>query len=107
MVLLDMEGRGVLQDLIQDVGKLELVYVCIEGWITDPDVHSLLVGPHNTVCLLIHYGNIIHTDEMTQGVTIIINGGRALRHSLNLSPRVLADTPMYSSSQLAWAHLNL
>ena len=51
-VLLEMEGRGVLQDLIQNVGQLELTYVPIIGQIIDPDVHSLLDGPGTTVCSL-------------------------------------------------------
>ena len=46
-VLLKMEGRGVLQDLIPNVGQLELAYVPIMGWIIDPDVQGFLDGPGN------------------------------------------------------------
>ena len=59
-VLLEMEARGVLQDLIPNVGQLECAYVPIKEWITDADVHGLLGGPGNTVCLPIHYGEIVH-----------------------------------------------
>ena len=34
-------------------------------------------------------------------------GDRALRYSLNLSPNVLPDSPIYSSGQLVCGHLNL
>ena len=64
-VLLEMEQRGVLQDLIQNAGYLELVYVPFKGWIIDPDVHGLLDSPGNTVCLPTHYREIVHTDVMT------------------------------------------
>ena len=30
-----MEGRGVLQDLFQNMGQLELANVPIKAWITD------------------------------------------------------------------------
>ena len=73
-VLLKMEGRGVLQDLIPDVGQLELGYVPIEQWIIDPEVHDLLDGPGNTVHLPTHYGEIVHTDVMTLSVTLVKDG---------------------------------
>ena len=60
-----MEDRHVLQDLIPDVGQLELAYVPIKRWIIDPDVHSLLYSPFNIVCLPTNYGKIVHTDAMT------------------------------------------
>ena len=46
-----MEGRGVLQDLIPDVGELELATVPAKGWIIYPDVLGLLDGPGNTLYL--------------------------------------------------------
>ena len=60
-----MEGRGVLQDLIPDMGQLELACVSIKGWIIYAEVHGLLDGPGNTVCLPTHYGEIVHSDVMT------------------------------------------
>ena len=62
-VLLGMAYRGVLYDLISNVGKLELAYVHIKGWITKPDVHALLDSPGDDVCLPTHYGEIVHTDD--------------------------------------------
>ena len=46
-----MEGRGVVQDLIPDMGQLVFAKVPVEGWIIDPDEHSLLDGPCNAVHL--------------------------------------------------------
>ena len=64
-VLLKMEDRGVLQDLIPDVGQLELACVPIKGWIIGPNVHILLCGPGNNVCLHTHYEKIVNNDVMT------------------------------------------
>ena len=64
-VLLDMEGRGVFQDLIPNVGQLELACVPIKEWIIYPDIHGFLGGPGNTVYLPTHYGETVHSDAMT------------------------------------------
>ena len=66
-VLLEMEGRDVLQDLIPNVGQLELVYLPLKRWIIDPDVCGLLDGPGDALCLPTHYGEIVATDVMTRG----------------------------------------
>ena len=42
--LLEMEVKGIKQDLIQYVGQLECASVPIEGWVIDPDVYGLLGG---------------------------------------------------------------
>ena len=47
--LLKMEGKGVLQNLIPNVGHLEIAYILFKGWIIGPDVHGLLDGSGNTV----------------------------------------------------------
>ena len=74
IVLLEMEGRAVLKYLIPNVGQLEHAYVSIKGWIIDPDVHGLLDGHGDLVYLSTHYGEIVHTDAMTRGVTMVLNG---------------------------------
>ena len=48
-MLLEMEGRGVLQDLIPHVGQLVLDNVPFKGWIIDPDSHGLFYDPSD-VC---------------------------------------------------------
>ena len=99
-VVLKMEGRGVLQDLIPDVGQLELAHVPIGGCILDPDVHGLH-GSGSTLCFPTHYVEIVHTDAIISGVTTAIDGEGALRCSLSLFPEVLVTSPMYSYSQSA------
>ena len=69
-----MKGKGVLQDLIPNVGQLELAYVPIKGWITDPDVHGFLNGPGNTVRLPSYYGEIVHSGTMTWVVAMVMMG---------------------------------
>ena len=44
---------------------------------------------------------------MTSDVVMVNNGGGALMCSLNLSPKVLSDSPVYSSSQSTLPHLYL
>ena len=61
-LLLQMEGRGILQDLIPNAGQLELAYVSIKEWIIDPEKHGLHDDPVNTVHLPTHYGNFVYTD---------------------------------------------
>ena len=61
---LEMEGRGVLQDLIPMMGQLKLAYVPINGWIIDYYVHGLLDGYSNVAHLPIHHGKFVHIDVM-------------------------------------------
>ena len=75
-MVLEMEGRDAWQDLIPNVSKSEFTNVPIKGWIIDPDVYGLFGGPSDVVCLLAHYGEIVHTNVMPRGVTMIIGGGR-------------------------------
>ena len=49
--LLWIEVRGIEQDLIPYVGQLELANVPTEGWIIDPNIHSLLDGSYNVMYL--------------------------------------------------------
>ena len=55
-----------------------------------------------------HYTEVVKCGRMTSDVTMVIYGGDgAFRCSLNLSPNVLAVSPMYSSSYSNWSHLYL
>ena len=47
-----MEGRGVLQDIIPDVGQLKLAQVPNERWIIDPYEYGFLNDPGNAVHFL-------------------------------------------------------
>ena len=56
-----MECRSVLRDLILDMGQLEFAQVPVEGWLIDPNEHSLLDIPSSAVCLPTSYGkNVPH-----------------------------------------------
>ena len=46
----EMEGKGVLQNLIPHVGKLEFPQVPFEGWVIDIDEHGLFYGPGDAEC---------------------------------------------------------
>ena len=56
------------------MGQLKLAYVPVKEWIIDPDVHGLLDGPCDVVHLPTQNGNILHTDMMTRGVTVVTDG---------------------------------
>ena len=71
-----MEGRNVLWDFIPDMGQLELVNVSAKGWIIDPDVHGLCDDTHDGMCLPPHNTEIILTNVMTRGVTMVTDWGR-------------------------------
>ena len=75
-VLLDMEGRGVWQDLIPHVGQLEIANVPVKGWIIDHDVYGLLYGSSDVVHLPTHCGKVVYTDVMTRDAAMVIDGGR-------------------------------
>ena len=95
------------QDLLPYMGQLKLAYVPIEGWIIDPDVQGLLDGSCDVVFHPTYYGKVVHTEVMTCGVTMDISGDGNLRYSLSLSPKVLAESPMYSSSYSTMSYLYL
>ena len=69
--------------------QLEFANIPIEGWIIGPDVHGLLDGPCDVLCLLTYYGEVVHPGVMTSGVGMAIDGGRGLQCSLSLSQRSL------------------
>ena len=60
-----MEGRGVVQDLIPNVGQPEFAQVPVESWIIDADEHCLLDGTGNALCLPAHNGKTVHIDVMS------------------------------------------
>ena len=104
-MLLQMEDRVVKQDLIPNVRELEFANVPLKGCIIDPDVHGLLDGPSCVVHLLAHYGEIVQTDAMLKGVTIVIDGGREMfLHPFPKSPCRLTYVFLLA---IHWSHLNL
>ena len=64
------------------MGQLVLVDVPVERWVINPYKHGLLDGPGDG---MVSWG--AGRSQMGEG---------ALRRSFSLSPKVLADSPMYS-----------
>ena len=54
-----------------------------------------------------HYTEVVQVGSVTSGVTMVMDRGWAFRCSLNLSPNVLAVSPIHSSSHSNLSHLNL
>ena len=97
----------VRQNPIPNVWQMVFAYISIKGWIIDPYIQGLFDGPHEVLVISPQYGKIVNTDRMTRGVNMVMYRGRALRCSLNLSSKFLADSPIYSSSQSTLLHLYL
>ena len=82
-------------------------YVPIERWIIHPCVYCLLDSSDDVLILPPHNTEIINGGTMTCDVVMVTYWGGSLQVFLNLSPNVLDDFPMYSSSHSTLLHLNL
>ena len=103
--LFKLEVRGVKQDLIPYVRQLELPKAPVKGWIIDPNV---LNGTCHVVWLPTHNGDVFfHPGMLTCDVGMVTDGGRSPEISSCFSPKVLVDSPMYSSSHSNLSHLYL
>ena len=69
------------------------------GWIIDSNVHGLLDDLGDVVHLPTHYGDIVHSDAKTQGITMIKDKEGGLEMFLEPFPNALAKSPLYPSSQ--------
>ena len=57
------------------MGQVEFANVPVKGWIINPNVCSPLDGPSCVMHLPSHYGEVVQTDVMPKGVTMVIDGG--------------------------------
>ena len=89
------------------VWQLELAKVSIKGWIINSNQYCLFDGPGNIMVLPAHYAEVVQRHLMTSDVVMFKDGDGALMCSLNLSPKVLPDSPMYSLLQSTLLHLYL
>ena len=97
--------QGIEQDLVQNVGQLVLSNIPVRCWIIDPNKHSPLGGPCEGMWLPTHSGEILKPGMMIWGLSMALMMEGALSYSFNLSPKVLGDSPMYSSSHSYLSHL--
>ena len=105
--LFKVEDRGNKQDLMPHCGgQVELASVAFGAWIFAPNIHGLFDDPCDVACLPTHYG-VVHTDVMTYGVGMVTDGRRALRCFLSPSPKILADSLVFSSSQSCLSYMCL
>ena len=70
----EMEGQGVLQDLIPDVWQMVLPQVPAEGWVIDSNEHGLLDGPSDIVHFSAHNEKTVLIDMISCRLTELING---------------------------------
>ena len=51
--------------------KLAFSYIPVEGWVIDPDVHGLLDGSSDTMCLPAYNNETVHTVRMPHGLALL------------------------------------
>ena len=73
--------------------KLVFSYVHVEGWVIDQDVHSLLDGFSDAMCLPAYYGDTAHTDRMSLGLAVLIDGGGGNEVFFELIPKGPSQFP--------------
>ena len=88
------------------MGQLVFSQVPVEGWVIDADKHGLLNCPGDTVCLPVYNGETVHMDTVSFGLAVLVDRGGGSEVYFSLSPKVLPDSLIYSSSQSACMHLN-
>ena len=87
--------------------QLELANVPVEGWVIYSNEDSFFNVPGNSV---VFPSTIVKLSRETSWPAVLcwsMMGDGALMCSLYLSPNVLPDSPMYSSSQSTLPHLYL
>ena len=101
-----MQWRSVLEYLIPYVGWLRFSQVPVKGLVNYTDVHDLLYGAGDTLCLP---STIVKHSKSTGCPVAWLCwwiGDGAPRCSLCMSPNVLPDSPMCSSGKFMQRHLN-
>ena len=88
-------------------GRWYLGYVLVEGWILHPYVYCFFDSSDQVLVLPPLNAEVVNGGTMTSDGKMVIYWGGAFRCSLNLSPKVLDDSPVYSSSQSILLHFYL
>ena len=95
-------GQGIKQCLMQYVGKLVLINVPIEGWVINPYEHGPPWWSWQWYVTPYPLWRNCPVFMLIRGVGMVIDGGKCSEMLLNISPKILADSPMYISP-----HFNL
>ena len=72
--LAEVEGRGVLQDLIPDVGSCYFSRFLLRGWVIDTDQLGFPHGPGDSVCFPAYSGEAVHVDGVFCRLAVLLNG---------------------------------
>ena len=89
-----------------------MVFACVpvKGWIVDSCVYCLFDGSDYILVLPPHNTKVVNGGAVTSDVKMVIYWEGAFRDSLNISPNVLTDSLIYSSSNSTlspWYHSSL
>ena len=77
------------------MGQLVFPQVPFEGWVIDADKHGLLDSLGDAVCLPAYNGEAVNIDGVPCGLAVLVDW-----------KAVLPDSPVSSSLQSSWVHLN-
>ena len=80
-------------------------YVLVEGLTVHPYVYCFFDSSDQVLVLPPHNAEVLNGGIMTSDVKMAIYWEAGFRCSLNLSPKVLDDSPIYSSPQSTLLHL--
>ena len=81
--------------------------IFVEGWTIYPNVYSFFDQPDIIVFLSPHYGEVINSGVMTCDGSMVMYGGGVFQMLFKPFTKVLADSPIYSSSHSTLSHLYL
>ena len=65
------------------------------------DEHGLLDCPDDAVCLHAHNSETVHTYSFSCSLAVMVDEREGSEIFLHLSPKVIPDSPMFSSKQSA------
>ena len=85
--------------------QMVFAYVLVEGWTIHPYVYCFCDSSDQVLVLSLHYTEVINGGTMISDVKMVIYWRGGFRCFLNLSPNVLDDSPIYSSSLSTLLHL--
>ena len=60
--------------------KLVLSHVPVEGWVINSDVHGFPDGPSGARYLPAYDSKAVHSDRMSHGLAVLIDGGGFVNH---------------------------
>ena len=104
IVIINFKVRGVWQDSVPYMMEIILTHISVMCGIVDPDEYRFFYSPDKVMVLPPYDGEVGWGSAMPCLGVMHMDGWGFLRCSLNLSPKVLEVSPMYSSLHVSSPH---